>query len=114
MAPLSDKRTLEQEKKKVEKTVSVPEDKLNDLIGKVEEMKLNPSDSVYGYLEDFSSETNEVLKCNFCPGLYKKRGFLKTHLEEKHGKKVVLRCNFCGFEDFEDQKKLTRHMKTCT
>ena len=63
-------------------------------------------------LEDcFTVENEGIMKCNYCKGVYKKRGHLKTDLEVKHGKKTVLCCH-CG-KIFDDIKRYTRHGKTC-
>ena len=115
--PISKKRTLKPDRKKLQKNVSVAEVDLRNIIKKVETLKVSEeisSDCVYGYLEDFSSESDGILKCKFCPACYKKKEILKTHLEEKHGKKIVLRCAKCGSDEFENQNKLTRHEKTCS
>ena len=62
-------------------------------------------------LEDCFEEEDDVLKCKFCPGIYKKKGNLKTHIESKHEKKIDLSCH-CG-KVFTDTTKLGRHLKSC-
>ena len=62
-------------------------------------------------LEDCFTEEKGLLKCNFCPGTYKKRGHLKTHLEVKHSIEVDMICE-CG-KEFKDITRMNRHMRTC-
>ena len=57
------------------------------------------------------TEENGIYKCNYCVGTYKRKGHLKTHLENKHNKVISLSCK-CG-KIFNDMTKLGRHEKSC-
>ena len=61
--------------------------------------------------EDCYSESNGELKCNFCPGTYKREGHLRNHLDTKHKKTFKILCS-CG-KLFSDSTRLSRHKKSC-
>ena len=54
---------------------------------------------------------NGDLSCKFCPGIYKREGHMRNHLESKHNKKFKLICS-CG-RLFPDLPRLSRHRKSC-
>ena len=62
-------------------------------------------------IEDGFTELDGIFQCNSCVGTYKRKGHLKTHLENKHGKTLFLSCK-CG-KSFIDMTKLSRHEKSC-
>ena len=58
----------------------------------------------------FTEENNGDLKCKYCPGIYKREGHLRNHLESKHKKMFQLICT-CG-KVFSNSTRLYRHKKT--
>ena len=54
---------------------------------------------------------NGDLSCKFCPGIYKREGHMRNHLESKHNKRFKLICS-CG-RLFPDLPRLSRHRKSC-
>lgn len=59
----------------------------------------------------FSQMPNGDLLCNFCPGIFKRIGNLRNHLNSKHKMCIKLFCG-CG-KEFQDATKLSRHQKSC-
>lgn len=55
---------------------------------------------------------NGDLTCNFCAGTFKRLGNMRNHLNSKHNKSYGLRCSSCG-KEFQDARKLSRHLKSC-
>ena len=62
-------------------------------------------------LEDCFNEANGEFHCSFCPGIYKREGNIRNHLESKHNKVFKIVCS-CG-KIFPDSTRLCRHKKTC-
>ena len=59
----------------------------------------------------FLEESSGTLKCRFCPGVYKREGNLKNHVESKHNLVVELVCK-CG-QIFVETTRYCRHKKDC-
>ena len=120
--PLNEKREdfikMSFEKHIVEKDVSKENDEVDE---EMEDMlldmksKLNFEDSAEEKEEKFEdcfqSNSNGELRCNFCPGIYKREGHMRNHLDSKHMKTFKIVCS-CG-KLFPDSTRLSRHKKTC-
>ena len=61
--------------------------------------------------ECFETKSNGELYCKFCPGVYKREGHMRNHLQSKHMKIFDIKC-LCG-KVFPDSTRLSRHKKTC-
>ena len=59
----------------------------------------------------FLEESSGTLKCRFCPGIYKREGNLKNHVESKHNLVVELVCK-CGQISVETTR-YCRHKNDC-
>ena len=71
--------------------------------------KMNTEEETF---EDcFSVNSNGELVCNFCPGIYKREGHMRNHLDSKHNKVFKIVC-YCG-KTFADVTRLSRHKKSC-
>lgn len=74
--------------------------------------KLTVEDCKEEIFEDcFKTDSSGELRCNFCPGIYKREGHMRNHLESKHMKTFKIVCS-CG-KLFPDSTRLSRHRKTC-
>ena len=87
------------------------EDLIDDLVAGIGS-KLTLEDSEKDdALENCYTELSSGMKCNYCPGIYKREGHLRNHLESKHTKSFKLSCS-CG-KLFPDSTRLNRHKKNC-
>ena len=85
----------------------------SDELCELMEFVMNIDDCSNG--SDFESlieRSKDSLHCKLCPGVYKREGNMRNHLESKHGKVFDLKCA-CG-QTYSDCTKLLRHKKTCT
>ena len=97
----NDDEVLLTEKPECEASLHEIETINDDISSKMEKMMID---------EGFT-EVDGIFKCNYCIGKYKKKGHLKTHLENKHNKIISLSCK-CG-KVFTAMTKLVRHEKLC-
>ena len=67
----------------------------------------NKEESSNGY----SELPNGEFACTFCPGIFKRLGNVRNHLEKKHGTTFDFNCG-CG-KSFKDSTTFTRHQKSC-
>ena len=61
------------------------------------------------YFEHCFTKDDSGLKCNFCPGIYKREGHLRNHLKTKHNRSVACKCG----KYFADSTRLNEHKKSC-
>ena len=88
----------------------IEKDTSEDVIGDFEKLSIASSEEVK--LEDcYTEEPAGTLKCNFCPGTYKREGHMKNHVETKHNMIVALVCK-CG-QVFVETTRFNRHKKGC-
>ena len=86
---------------------------IDNLVGEIKakltlvEDQVDKTDSI----EDCYSKDGTDLKCNFCPGVYKREGHLRNHLKTKHNRSFEMICK-CG-KPFVDSTRLNRHKKLC-
>ena len=83
---------------------------LEELAAGLENCMIDEKEEVF--TDCFDEDSNGMLSCKFCPAAYKKEGFLRNHLESKHGKLFKIVCPICD-KVFPDSSKLVRHKKTC-
>ena len=84
---------------------------VDDLVAGFEtDLKIGDAEAEENW-ENCFTEVSSGLKCNFCPGIYKREGHLRNHLQSKHNKFFKLAC-ICG-KLFPDSTRLSRHKKSC-
>ena len=122
--PLNEKREEAIQNQKLKASVREIDHALNESLEEVmtvmkEKLKITDAiinekseeSKMYEKFEDCYMDSNGELKCNFCPGTYKREGHMRNHLDTKHKKTFNLVCN-CG-KLFADSTRLFRHKKTC-
>ena len=100
-------------RKQADAKVEKKDEDLDDLVGEIEakltlvEDQVDETDS----LENCYSKDGTDLKCNFCPGVYKREGHLRNHLKTKHNRLFELIFKYGKI--FADSTRLNRHKKLC-
>ena len=82
--------------------------------GKKIEIKNEQLDCEETFQEAQTSETLDdvvdiSLKCDICSSLFKKKRYLKRHIESVHEGKKAFKCNFCD-TSFTQKSVLDRHV----
>ena len=70
---------------------------------------LEPPEDIISTLENLKITPN--FTCSYCGSGYTKEGYLRRHVEMKHGKDTGPECAECG-KLYANQKSLDKHMKT--
>ena len=60
----------------------------------------------------FNVDKSGQMICRLCPGIYKREGHMRNHLETKHNKMFKIICNICK-STYPDSARLSRHKKNC-
>ena len=89
--------------------VSIEEDIEHVLLDLTSKLTVDCKEEIFG--DCFKTDSSGELHCNFSPGIYKREGHMRNHLESKHMKTFKIVCS-CG-KLFPDLTRLSRHRKTC-
>ena len=70
-------------------------------------------DDLTDSLQKGEIEEKQSLVCNLCKATYKSSGYLKAHMDSKHGIQTKYSCSSCE-KKFNSEQSLKRHDSKCS